>query len=485
MMGDTTTTQPAQPARDVRSASVLTGWPRASGHAEISRRQLARRGAAGVSGLLALALGACGPLGTGARQQAAAKAPLHFSFWNVRAFGPMEERLIALYQERNPHVTIEYVVAAQRDITGSDAEQANALIVRATAGGDVDIAKVEASRLPFAMWARKALVGLNKYGGDKVAATLLNPALMVFAGNTWGLTYEASVRGWTYSGSAFRSAGIDPDKPQQTWDQVVQIGQRLTKAPDKYTYIFPINNLFKTLDQIWMNGGDIFDRAYLPTRVTLTRREVQEVYQFQFDLVHKHGISPDKGISNALLSGAVASEYGDASNGPAYRARQPEADWRIVKMFRQKESNPCYSAAAGSSLVLFTASKEPEAAFQYMKWLVSEEVQRIHAFITPIGLTMEQVGTIGIFPGHKKVASDSYWDTTPLVKGMNNCLGGMRPAAMSPIFTEVNTLLSQMQVQIIAKSIGVADALADAQRQAQAMLDANVRDNKDLYAATK
>lgn len=32
-------------------------------------------------------------------------------------------------------------------------------------------------------------------------------------------------------------------------------------------------------------NGDILDRVYLPTKVTLTRREVQEVYQFQFDLV--------------------------------------------------------------------------------------------------------------------------------------------------------------------------------------------------------
>jgi ABC-type glycerol-3-phosphate transport system substrate-binding protein len=429
-----------------------------------------------------LALGACGPAGAPPAQDA---APVKFSFWNARAFGPMEERLIALYQEKHPNVTIDYVEAAKQGVTGTDAEQVNQLIIRATAGGAVDIAKVEASRMPFALWARKALLPLKKYGGDKAAANLLNTNLMTFAGDTWSLTYEASVRGLTYSAVALRNAGLDPEQPPQTWEQMVQAGQRITQAPERYAYIFPVNNLFKTLDQVWMNGGDIFDRTYLPTKATFTRPEVQQVYEFQYDLVHKYGVSPQEAISNALLSGAVAMEYGDASNAPAYRARQPEADWRVVKMFRQKAASACYSSAAGSGLVLFGASQAPDAAAAYMSWLVSEEVQRQHSLITPVGVTMEQVGTTGIFPGHRKVAADPYWDNNPLVKGMNNCVGGIREAAMSPVFTEVNTLLSEMQVKVIAKQISVRDGLGDAQRQAQALLDSDLKQNPDLYATAK
>ena len=87
-----------------------------------------------------------------------------------------------------------------------------------------------------------------------------------------------------------------------------------------------------------------------------------------------------------------------------------------------------------------------------MTWLVSEEVQRIHALITPVGLTMEQVGTTGIFPGHKKVAVDPYWDTNPLVKGMNNCVAGIKVAPMSPVWAEVNTMLSQANVDMIGRA---------------------------------
>lgn len=450
----------------------------------ITRRTVVR-GLAGTGALAgSLGLAACGGA---AAPDTRTKAPVKFSFWNVRAFGPMEEKLISLYQEKNPNVTIEYVEAAKQGITaaGGSAEEVSALVVRATAGGAIDIAKVEASRTPFGLWAKKGILGLNKYGGDKAAAGLLNTQLMQFAGNTWGLTYEASVRGLTYGGAAFRSVGLDPDKPPQTWAQVIDYGQRLTKAPDKFAYIFPINNLVKTLDQVWMNGGDVVDRTYLPTRVAFTAPKVQEVYQFQYDLVHRYGISPDKNISNAALSGAVAMSYDDASNIPTLRARQPEGDWRMTKMFRQKAENNCHSGAAGSSLVLFGTSQAPEAAAEYMKWLVSEEVQRIHALITPVGLTMEQVGSIGIFPGNKKVASDPYWDTNALVKGMNNCVSGIKVLPMSPVWPEVNTVLSQMNVDLIAKKTNVRDGLGEAQRQAQALLDDDQRQNKDLYATAK
>ena len=63
-------------------------------------------------------------------------------------------------------------------------------------------------------------------------------------------------------------------KPPQTWQQGIEQGARLTKAPDKYAYIFPINNFLKTLDQVWMNGGDVVDRTYLPTKATFTAPKV-------------------------------------------------------------------------------------------------------------------------------------------------------------------------------------------------------------------
>ncbi|MBW2583892.1 MAG: ABC transporter substrate-binding protein [Deltaproteobacteria bacterium] len=50
------------------------------------------------------------------------------------------------------------------------------------------------------------------------------------AGKTWGIPFQRSTIVMYYNKDAFRAAGIDPDKPPETWDQLVAIGKKLTKA---------------------------------------------------------------------------------------------------------------------------------------------------------------------------------------------------------------------------------------------------------------
>ena len=100
-----------------------------------------------------------------------------------------------------------------------------------------------------------------------------------------------------YNGGVFRTAGLDPDAPPQTWEEVVSMAPGY-EAPERYAYIYPINNLFKTLDQIWMNGGDIFDRQYLPTKATFTRRGGAGGLPVPVRPGAQVRLAPDKAITN-------------------------------------------------------------------------------------------------------------------------------------------------------------------------------------------
>jgi hypothetical protein len=83
------------------------------------------------------------------------------------------------------------------------------------------------------------------------------------------------------------------------------------------------------------------------------------------------------------------------------------------------------------------------------------------------------------------VAVDPYWDTNPLVKGMNNCVAGIKVAPMSPVWADVNTILSQANVDMIGGKVTVRDGLAEANRQVQALLDEDQKSNRELYATAK
>ena len=50
------------------------------------------------------------------------------------------------------------------------------------------------------------------------------------AGKTWGIPFQRSTIVMYYNKDAFRAAGLDPDKPPATWDELVAAGKKLTKS---------------------------------------------------------------------------------------------------------------------------------------------------------------------------------------------------------------------------------------------------------------
>ena len=46
------------------------------------------------------------------------------------------------------------------------------------------------------------------------------------AGKTWGIPFQRSTIVMYYNKDAFKAAGLDPEKPPETWDQLVAAGQK-------------------------------------------------------------------------------------------------------------------------------------------------------------------------------------------------------------------------------------------------------------------
>ena len=50
------------------------------------------------------------------------------------------------------------------------------------------------------------------------------------AGKTWGIPFQRSTIVMYYNKDMFREAGLDPENPPATWDELVAAGKKLTKA---------------------------------------------------------------------------------------------------------------------------------------------------------------------------------------------------------------------------------------------------------------
>ena len=140
---------------------------------------------------------------------------------------------------------------------------------------------------------------------DKAWLKKFYPALMengITQGKTWGIPFQRSTIVMYYNKDAFREAGLNPDNPPATWDELVSVSKNLTKSDGSqwgmmipstgYPY-WMFGALTKQNGQTLMNGAG--NETYFDAPATI------EALQFWKDLGSKHAVMPSGTIEWGTL----------------------------------------------------------------------------------------------------------------------------------------------------------------------------------------
>ena len=135
------------------------------------------------------------------------------------------------------------------------------------------------------------------------------PALMEngkTGGQTWGIPFQRSTIVMYYNKDAFREAGLDPENPPATWDELVAAGKALTKVDgsgqvEQWGLMIPSTGypywMFGALtmqnDQVLMNGAG--NETFFASPGTV------EALDFWVDLGSKHKVMPEGTIEWGTL----------------------------------------------------------------------------------------------------------------------------------------------------------------------------------------
>lgn len=118
-------------------------------------------------------------------------------------------------------------------------------------------------------------------------------------GKIWAIPYRIETHAVIYNKAHFKAAGLDPEKPPQTWDDLVAAAKALTKDG---RFGFAItgggevgNTIFRSLPFIWMNGGGIVSDD-LKTAIVNQPAAVEAV-KFYTDF-YTNGLSPTSTLEN-------------------------------------------------------------------------------------------------------------------------------------------------------------------------------------------
>ncbi len=303
-------------------------------------------------------------------------------YYPVAVGGPLTnvvDGLVADFQKENPDIKVNAIYAGNYN-------DARIKALAALKSGEPAQLSVMFSIDIYELIEQDAIVAFDdlvKTDEDRAWLNSFYPALMEngrTAGKTWGIPFQRSTIVMYYNKDAFRDAGLDPDQPPANWDELVSMGQKLTKKQgdqvDRWGVMIPSTGypywMFGALtmenDQVLMNGEG--NETYFDAPATV------EALDYWLDLGQKHGVMPSGTIEwgtlrQNFLEEKTAIMWHSTGNLTAVKSNA-KFDFGVAMLPTKKRRG---TPTGGGNFYIFKQStaEEQQASLKLIKFLTQPE----------------------------------------------------------------------------------------------------------------
>ncbi len=222
-------------------------------------------------------------------------------WWAPNWEQPRINDLVKKFEAANPGTTVKL------EITVSDGLQSRVLVALQS-GSPPDLIDIQSGwNIPYAntgkLMALDDLIAKEKLDLKDFLPVALGTAQV--GGKTYGIPYRIESHALIYNKGLFRDAGLDPNKPPTTWQELIDDAKKLTKknAAGQDQYGFAItgggefgNTVFRSVPFMWMNGGGIISDDM--KTVTVNSPASVEAVKFYTDMYTTLKVSPPSTLQN-------------------------------------------------------------------------------------------------------------------------------------------------------------------------------------------
>ena len=223
--------------------------------------------------------------------------------------------IVADFEAENPDIKVNAIYSGNYDDTRVRA-------LSALASGDPAQLAVMFSIDAYDLIEQDLVMAFDDISGvDKSWLNSFYPALMAngnIEGKTWGIPFQRSTIVAYYNKDLFRAAGLDPEAPPTTWDEIISMGKTLTKD-GTYGLMIPSTGypywMFQAL--AIQNGKEVMSNDGLTT--FFDDGTVIDTLDFWKSLSTEHGIMPEGTVEwgtlrQAFLEGKTAMMWHSTGN---------------------------------------------------------------------------------------------------------------------------------------------------------------------------
>jgi sn-glycerol 3-phosphate transport system substrate-binding protein len=398
---------------------------------------------------------------SGAYAQAPVEVPF---FYPVAVGGPITKIIdgfAADFEKENPGIKLHPIYSGSY-------QESIAKALTAVKSGDPPVTSILLSTDMFTLIDEDAIVpfdDLVKTPEDRKWLASFYPAFMENSqtgGKTWGIPFQRSTVVLYYNKEAFKEAGLDPNRPPETWKEMTEYAQKLTKRDasgnvTQWGVQIPSSGfpywLFQGL--AIENGVNLMNQA--GTQVYYDKPEVIGALSYWVDLVNKYKVHPpgivDWGTTpKDFFERRVAMMWTTTGNLTNVK-NNAKFDFGVAMLPASKQRG---SPTGGGNFYIFKKSTpaQREAAFKFIKWVT----------------TPERAAKWGIDTGYVAVRPEA-WDTPVMKKYVE----GFPVAAVArDQLKYAKAELSTHDNQRVTKALndGLQAALTGTKTPEQAMKDA-------------
>ncbi|GAB5431407.1 MAG: ABC transporter substrate-binding protein [Epibacterium sp.] len=290
------------------------------------------------------------------------------------------EELTAQYVAENEGVNIEAIYAGSYQDTVAKA-------LTAARGGNAPQLSVILSVDMFTLLDEDLILPFDDFATsaeDKAWLDSFYPAFMENSqtgGKTYGIPFQRSTPVLYWNKEAFEAAGLDPETPPATWDEMVEMGKKLTFKDDagnvtQWGVRIPSSGFPYWLFQGLTTENDAILANADGNEVNFDDPKVVEALDYLVDLSKTHevmapGIIEWGATPKAFFEGQTAMMWTSTGNLTNVRNNAP-FDFGVAMLPANKRRG---APTGGGNFYLFKGASDAQAkaAFDFVKWISAPE----------------------------------------------------------------------------------------------------------------
>jgi multiple sugar transport system substrate-binding protein len=400
---------------------------------------------------------AAGLLAAGCSRRSA--GPVTVRFWTMGREGEVAERLLHDFEQKHPGIRVEI-----QQLPWSAAHEK--LLTAFVGDSTPDLCQLGNTWIPEFV-AIRALEPLE----ERLAASAIDSSdyfagiwdTNVVANQLYGLPWYVDTRLIFYRRDLLRAAGFD--HPPQTWEEWKQMLAAVKEraGPGRFAILLPSNE-FEPLLALALQQNDplLRENGRFGNFESEGFRRALAFYLEMF----RRGWAPED------ASGDVANVWNEFGRG--YFSFYISGPWNISEFKRRLPpeaqdswmtaplpgpDGPGASIAGGSSLVVFRASRQKDAAWQLVEYLSQPDIQRQFHELT------------GDLPPRRTSWGGGSLATDPYARAFRDQLERVKPAPRVPEWERIANEMRVVAERAVHGELSVADAARELDARADAILE--------------